>query len=134
MTTNRRALLLQKLVHTLTALVLTLKALAKLEHPHGLWPAIVFFLVSSIWILAITILHDHLHNRLHTHTRFLTASVYAIECIATAIVAALYFAEGKHALPWVTTLGSIGFAIALIVHLRQTRPGNGRHGEGVTGA
>jgi hypothetical protein len=83
-----------------------------------------------VWILAITLLHD----RLHAHARLLTASVYAIESIATAIVAALYFAEGKRFLPWVTALGSLGFAIALIVHLTQTRRGNGPHGEGVTGA
>jgi hypothetical protein len=36
MTTNRRAAVLQKIVHFLTVLVLILKAIAKLEHPHGL--------------------------------------------------------------------------------------------------
>ena len=114
---SRRAAVLQKIVHFLTALVLTLKAVSKMEHAAHDWPTILFFLASAAWILGITILHD----RLHSHVRMLTASVYAIECIATAIVAVHYFAEGKRALPWVTTLGSLGFAIALVVHLRKTR-------------
>lgn len=129
--THPRAAILQKVVHFLTALILTLKGITKLEHPHGLWPAIVFFFAAALWILAITLLHD----RLHRHERLLTASVYAIECIATAIVATLYFAEGKRALPFVTLLGALGFAIAFIVHLTRTRDrGNGPDSEGVTRA
>ncbi len=128
---KRRAAILQKIVHFLTAFVLTLKGIGKLDHPHGLWPAILFFFAAAAWILAITLLHD----RLHHHERALTASVYIIEAIATAIVAALYFAEGKRALPLVTLLGSLGFAIALIVHLKRTRNlGNGPEDEGVTRA
>jgi hypothetical protein len=125
-----RAAFLQNIVHLLTVLVLLLKAITKLAHPHGLWPVILFFLAAAGWILAITLLH----HKLHRHTRLLTASVLALEAIATALVALLYHLEGKHALPWVTALAAVGFAIALIVHLRQTRPGNGPHGEGVTGA
>lgn len=120
---NRRAAVLQKVVHVLTALVLTLKAISKLEHAAHDWPVIVFFFVSAAWILAITILHDHLH----AHARMLTASVYAIESVATAIVAGLYFAEGKRGLPWVTAVGALGFAIALIVHLRKRRSGATTH-------
>jgi hypothetical protein len=127
---KKRAVILQKFVHYLTALVLVLKGVTKLEHPHGLWPAILFFFAAAIWIAAITLLHD----RLHHHARLLTASVYAIECIATLIVAALYFAAGKRGLPWLMTLAAAGFAIALIVHLRRTRSGNGPHDTRVTPA
>jgi len=116
---NRRAAVLQKVVHVLTALILLLKGISKLEHASHYWPFIVFFFATAAWILAITILHDHLHS----HARMLTASVYAIECVATAIVAGLYFAEGKRALPWVTTLAALGFAIAFVVHLKKTRRG-----------
>ena len=120
-----------KVVHFLTAFALLMKGIAKLEHPHGVWPVIVFFFAASAWIVVITLLHD----RLHHHARLLTASVYAIECVATAIVALLYFREGKHALPFVYAAASIGFAVALAVHLTRTRGGgNAAHGKGVEGA
>ena len=127
---KKRAVILQKFVHYLTALVLVPKGVTKLEHPHGLWPAILFFFAAAAWIAAITLLHD----RLHRHARLLTASVYALESIATLIVAALYFADGKRGLPWLMTAAAAGFAIALIIHLRRTRRGNGPHHTRVTPA
>jgi hypothetical protein len=114
---TRRAALLQKLVHFLTALTLVLKAIAKMEHPHGYAPVITFFLLSAIYIVVITLLHD----RLHAHLRLLQASVYAIECVATGIVAWLFVQEGKHGLQWVMGFASLMFLVALIIHLVKTR-------------
>lgn len=114
---TRRAALLQKLVHFLTALTLVLKAIAKMEHPHGYAPVITFFLLSAIYIVAITLLHD----RLHAHLRLLQASVYAIECAGTGIVAWLYLQEGKHFLQWFMGFASLMFLVALIIHLVKTR-------------
>jgi hypothetical protein len=120
---SRRAAVLQNVVHILTALVLALKGISKLEHASAYWPVIVFFFASAAWILAITILHD----RLHAHERVLTASVYAIECVATAIMAGLYLAEGKRGLPWAMAVAAIAFAVALVVHLRKTSTGSTAH-------
>ena len=112
---RERSAALQKLVHFLTALTLALKGVVKLDHPHGYWPAIVFFFAAAIYIVAITVLHD----RLHHHVRLLTASVYAIECVATAIVALIYAHEGTHALHYLFAFASVMFAVALVVHLTR---------------
>lgn len=126
---KRRAAVLQKLVHFLTALTLLLKGVAKMEHPEGYWPAILFFFASAAYVAAIAALHD----RLHHHARSLTASVYAIECTAMALLAWVYAHEGKKGLPWAAGVASAMFLVALVVHLVKTR-GNGPHPEGVTGA
>ena len=80
---QERSAQLNKLVHFLTALTILLKGVAKLEHPAGYWPVILFLFASAIYIATITILHD----RLHHHERILTASVCLIECIALATAA-----------------------------------------------
>ena len=112
-----RTAILQKVVHFCTALTLVLKAVSKLEHPEGYWPIILFFIASAAYIVAITILHD----RLHHHERWLTASVYAIEAVVTATMAWLYAHEGKKGLPWFFALAAAMFAVALVVHLVKTR-------------
>jgi hypothetical protein len=114
---HRRASLLQKLVHFLTALTLTLKGISKMEHPHGYEAVIALFLASAIYIVAITIFHD----RLHAHVRLLTGSVYAIESLVSAVMAWVYFHEGKHGLPYAFVLAAILFAIALVVQWRRSR-------------
>jgi hypothetical protein len=124
-----RSAILQKLIHFLTALTLLMKGLDKLDHPQGMWPIIFFFLASAAYIAAIAALHD----RLHHHERALTASVFAIESLATATVAWVYLHEGKKFLPWLMALGSVMFLVALIVHLVKTR-GNAPHPERVNGA
>jgi hypothetical protein len=113
----RRATVLQKLVHFLTALTLTLKGIAKMEHPHGYQAVIALFLLSAIYIVTITVLHD----RLHAHARLLTASVYAIESLVSAVMAWVYVQEGKHAIQYLSILASVLFAVAMAVHLRRTR-------------
>ena len=116
-----RSALLQKFVHMLTAFTITMKALVKLEHPEGYWPVIVFFCVSAIYIVVVTIMHD----RLHRHARIIDASVYAIECMVMAVMTFLTFHEGARLLPYVYLLASIGFAISCIVRLtRAQQPGH----------
>jgi hypothetical protein len=118
-----RPAILQKVIHFLTALTLLLKAFAKMEHPHGYELIITFFLVSTIYIIVITLLHD----RLHAHLRLLDASVYGIECVATGIVAWLYLQEGKHYLQWLMAFASLMFLVALIVRLVKNPPADHDH-------
>lgn len=110
---NRRAALLQKFVHLLTAFTITMKALIKLEHPEGYWPVIVLFCVSAIYIVVITILHDRLHHR----ATQLDASVLAIECVVMAIIAVLTFREGARYFPYLYVISSVGFAIAFVMRI-----------------
>jgi len=112
---------LQKLVHFITAFTIFLKGFAKLEHPAGYWPVIAFLFASAIYVVTITILHD----RLHHHERVLTASVYAIECVAVGITAWLTASEGKRGLPWVFGIASLLFFVAVVVKLTARPRGNG---------
>ena len=112
---KKRAEVLQKLVHYLTAFTIFLKALTKLEHPEGYWPLIILLFAASAYIVVVTLLHA----RLHHHARRIDASVYGIECAVMAIVAWLFFGEGKTALASVYSLASIGFAVALVVRLTR---------------
>jgi hypothetical protein len=126
---RRRAAVLQKVVHFLTALTILLKAVSKLDHPEGYWTLIIVFIAAAVYIVAITLLHD----RLHHHVRLLTASVYLIECGVTATAAWLSAAEGKKGLPWGFGLAAVLFLVALVVHLVRT-VGNGHPAERVNGA
>jgi uncharacterized membrane protein YoaK (UPF0700 family) len=110
---TRRKQLLQKLVHFLTAFTILMKALIKLEHPHGYWPVITLFLLSAIYIVIITLLHE----RLHRHAARLDASVYAIECAIMIIIATLTFREGARYFPYFYIVSAIGFAIAFVMRL-----------------
>jgi hypothetical protein len=126
---KERAAVLTKLVHFLTAFTIFLKAVSKLEHPEGYWPLILVFMAAAVYITVITVLHD----RLHQHVRFLTASVYLIECGVTATVAWLSAAEGAKGLPWAFGFASVGFLVTMVVYLVRTR-GNAHPAERVTGA
>jgi hypothetical protein len=126
---NRRAAVLTKLVHFLTAFTILLKAISKLDHPEGYWTLIVVFVAAAVYITVITILHD----RLHHHVRLLTASVYLIECGVTGTAAWLSAAEGAKGLPWAYGFASAMFLVVLVVHLVRTG-GNGHPAERVNGA
>jgi hypothetical protein len=110
---GRRAALLAKLVHFLTAFTILLKALAKLEHPQGYWPVIVLFLLASIYIVVTTLLHA----RLHRHAARIDASVYAIEAVVMGIVAWLSFREGAQWFPYLYVVAAVGFAVSFVVRL-----------------
>jgi hypothetical protein len=120
---------LQKFVHFMTALTVLLKGVSKLDHPDGYELLIAFLFACAVYIVTITLLHD----RLHRHERFLTASVLAIESVVTGIMAWLYVTEGKKGLPWLAASASVMFLVALLVQLVKTR-GNAPHSDRVNGA
>ncbi|HYH08852.1 MAG TPA: hypothetical protein VEK11_17495 [Thermoanaerobaculia bacterium] len=113
-----RAARLQKLVHFLTAFTMILKGVSKLDHPEGYWPLILFFFATGIYIAAITLMHE----RLHTHTRLLDATVYALESVATGAIAWLYALEKTQGLQYVFGLASLLFAIVCAVRLFRRSP------------
>lgn len=117
-----RSVALQKFVHFMTAFVIAMKGVAKLEEPRASMPLIALFFASAIYIVITTILHD----RLHHHLRWIDASVFAIEIVLTGIIAAGYFAEGKPALGGLMALAATLFGVALTVHLLRTRRREGK--------
>ena len=113
---GRRAAL-QKLAHFLTAGVVVLKGFAKLEHPEGYWPLIVFLFAGGAYIAVVTLLHE----RLHRHMRRIEASVYAIESLVMVAMTWIFVSEGKNAIQYVTALAAFAFAIATTVRLFPPR-------------
>ena len=109
----RRAAALQKVGHFLTALVVILKGVVKLEHPEGYWPLIVFLFAGGAYIAVVTVLHD----RLHHHMRRIEASVYAIESLVMVAMTWIFVSEGKNAIQYVTGLAALAFAVATMVRL-----------------
>lgn len=114
---TQRAAALQKVAHFLTALVVILKGIVKLEHPEGYWPLIVFLFAGGAYIAIVTILHD----RLHHHMRRIEASVYAIESLVMVAMTWIFVSEGKNAIQYVTALAALAFAIATAVRLVPPR-------------
>lgn len=110
---QQRAATLQKLVHFMTAFTMIMKGVAKLEHPAGYWPIIIFFFATGAYITVITLLHE----RLHAHTKLLDATVYALESMATGLVAWLYVVEGTRYLQYLFGAASVMFAIACAIRL-----------------
>ena len=105
--------MLQKFVHFMTAFTMIMKGIAKLENPTGYWPVIIFFFATGTYITVITLLHD----RLHAHTKILDATVYALESMATGLVAWLFIVEGTRFLQYVFGLAAVLFAMACVVRL-----------------
>lgn len=118
MANSKRKAILLKAGHLLVALTVILKGVAKMEHPEGYWPLVLFLLAGGAYIALITVFHD----RLHHHRKYLDASIYAIECLVMASVTFIYVKEGKHALPYVTGLAALGFAVTTIVRLVRPKP------------
>ncbi len=118
MTKTERKAILHKVGHLLVALTVLLKGLAKMEHPEGYWPLILFLFAGGAYIALITVFHD----RLHRHGKFLDASIYAIECLVMASVTYLYVKEGRHALQYVTGLAALAFAVTTVVRLVKAKP------------
>lgn len=110
---QKRAATLQKFVHFMTAFTMIMKGIAKLEHPVGYWTIILFFFATGVYITIITLLHD----RLHAHMKILDATVYALESVATGLVAWLFLVEGTRYLQYLFAFASVMFAVACAVRL-----------------
>lgn len=115
---QRRLAILESFTHYVTAFVILLKGVAKLEDPQKMGVAIVFFIIGLLIILG-TVFH-HKAGKLLKHFK---AYIFALEAIVIAIVGYLYMSEGKQFIQYVCFAASLMFVIALVVYISRIRKG-----------
>jgi hypothetical protein len=115
LTKAKRIELLEKATHYLTALVILLKGLDKLETPGKLWFGIIFLLIA----LFITV-GTFFHHRMEKWLRHFKAWVYTLEAVVMGIVGYLYMKEGKHMIQYVCFAAAVMFLVALVVNIRRS--------------
>jgi hypothetical protein len=112
---GHRAERLRATGHYLTAAVLALKGLAKLDHPEGHGLVIGVCLASAAVIVVVT----SFHRRLHEHAAKIEALVYLLEAAVAAVMCATAVAEGKRGLPWAWGVAALGFVIGAVIRFRR---------------
>jgi hypothetical protein len=108
--------MLENVSHYLTAFVVVMKGVAKIETPGKLAFAL-FFIVVGIIIAAGTLFH---HKFEHLVKNF-KAYVFLLESIVIGLVGYSYLKEGKQGLPYICFAASIAFLIAMVVSLTKVR-------------
>jgi hypothetical protein len=116
---ERRASRLRLIGHLLTAGVLALKGVAKLDHPEEHRFIIGLCFASS----AIIVLVTALHSRLHAHAPKVEALVYLLEAAVAGTMAVVTAEEGKRGLPFAWAIAAAGLLMGAVVRWRR-----GRHG------
>ena len=118
MTTEKkpRRVILENMTHYLTALVIIIKGLDKIETPGKLWVSIVFLTIGVLIVLG-TIFH-HKAEKLLKHFK---AYVFAFEAVVMAIVGYLYMKDGKQMIQYVCFAASLMFLVALVVYIKNRK-------------
>ncbi len=119
----KRLVFLENLTHYLTALVILLKGMDKMEAP-GKTGYAVFFILIAVFIVLGTFFH---HRLQHTVKHF-KAYVFSLEAVVMSIVGYLYLKEGKQTIQYVCFAAALMFVVAVIVYFRKKR--SGAHGHG----
>ena len=114
---SKKSAILESITHYLTAIVVILKGIDKIDTPGKIWAGIVFLFIG-ILIVAGTLFH-HKAEKLLKHFK---AYVFALEALVMSIVGVLYMKEGKQFIQYACFATVLGFIIALVVYIRK----NGR--------
>lgn len=113
-TKTKRLALLENFTHYVTAFVIVMKGLDKVETPGKVGYALVFFLIG-ILIIAGTAFH-HKAERLLKHFK---AYVYVLEAVVMSIVGYLYAKDGKAMIQYVCFAAAAMFIVALVIYVRK---------------
>ena len=113
---NKKVEIFEQAGHYLTAFVILMKGLDKLESPEKTGYAFIFILIAVLIILG-TIFH-HRFEKILKHFK-----VYAwiFEAIVMSIVGYLYLKEGKQLIQYVCFGASVMFIVAAIVYIIKQR-------------
>src|SRR5688572_14459653 len=113
-TKSKRLMFLENITHYLTALVVIMKGLDKIDVPGKTGVAVVFLLIGLFIVLG-TIFH-HKAQKLLKHFK---AYVFALEAIIMTIVGYLYLKDDKQMIQYVCFAAAIMFVVALVVYIRK---------------
>lgn len=110
-TTNRRAERLRMLVHFITAFVLILKGISKVEHPEGYEILIAVAFVGGAVILAGTLLHHQIARRF----RYFGVAVFLIEALTYTIVGVISISHATRAIHYMWFMAAMGFTVSAVM-------------------
>jgi hypothetical protein len=111
----KRLALLENVTHYLTAFVVILKGLDKVETPGKVWYGVIFLVIGAL-IIGGTVFH-HKAEKLLKHFK---AYTFIFEAIVMAIVGYLYVKEGKTMIQYICFAAAAMFVVALIVYVKKT--------------
>jgi uncharacterized membrane protein YedE/YeeE len=117
---SKRNARLESIAHYMTAIVVFMKGLDKIDRPGKLLYAIIFMVIGVLIVLGTVF-----HHRFERHLRHFKGFVLIFEAIVMAIVGYLYMKDGKQYIQYACFLTSIGFIIATIIYF--TRPKSAAH-------
>ncbi len=105
---------LDTLTHLLTAFVILMKGISKLEHAHEYAPFIALYFASSLAVFLIVCFHHWLSHRI----RHLGVATYLIESLVMGSIAYLQFTQGSTRLGWPFLVACILFIVAVVVRIQ----------------
>ena len=114
---KRRREALQKFVHFLTAFVIALKGVSKLEHASKYLPFIIVFFIAALFIVLGALFHHRLAHRF----RYFDAFFFAIEAIVLFLVAYLHARDGATALQYVIGASALMYLVAIVIFVMKKR-------------
>ena len=102
--------------HYLTAFVIALDGISKLEQADGYRPFILFSCIAAATIVAVTALHPRLKN----HAHLLESVIYLLETVLCTWIGLHALHEGKTALPYAWFIAAILCMVAAAVRLNRS--------------
>jgi len=112
--------------HYLTAAVLALKGVGKLDHPEGRRVLIAVCFASALIVLVLTALH----SKLHAHAAKVEALVYLLEAAVAGTMAVVTVEEGKRGLPFAWAIAAAGLVMGAVMRWRRGALSRGAGEEG----
>ena len=113
---SKRNARLESIAHYMTALVIFMKGLDKIDMPGKAVYAIIFMVIGVLIVLGTVF-----HHRFDRHLRHFKGFIFVFEAIVMGIVGYLYLKEGKQYIQYVCFLTSIGFLIATIAYFTKAK-------------
>ena len=114
-TQSKKVILLETVTHYMTAFVVVLKGIDKIDL--GKAGVGVTFLLIGVVIVLGTLMH-HKAAKLLKHFK---AYVFALEAIVMAIVGYMYAQDGKQFIQYVCYFASVMFVVALVVYIKRVK-------------
>jgi hypothetical protein len=113
---SARAERLRAVGHFLTAAVLALKGVGKLDHPEGHRFLIVLCFGSALIVVVLTALHA----KRHAHAAKVEALVYLLEAAVAGTMAVVAAEEGKRGLPFAWAIAAAGLLMGAVMRWRRS--------------
>jgi hypothetical protein len=113
---TKRLMFLENITHYLTALVVIIKGLDKIDTPGKMSYGILFLIMGLL--IAVGTLFHHKAEKLLKHFK---AYVLIFEAVIMGIVGYLYVKEGKHLLQYVCFAASMMFVVALVIYITKSK-------------